>query len=97
MEDPDAPLHTWLHWLVWNIPVTHLLEEDTTKGVRGINDFKQSSYSGPCPMSGSHRYVWKVYALDTTLKIKKGSTRKELETAMSGHIIGYGELTGIYK
>ena len=97
VEDPDAPLHTWLHWLVWNIPITHHLEENTNKGVTGMNDFKESSYSGPCPMSGSHRYVWKVYALDHTLKLKKGSTRKELDLAMSGHIIGYGELSGIYK
>ena len=97
MEDPDAPLHTWLHWLVWNIPVTHHLEEDTLKGITGINDFKKSCYSGPCPMSGSHRYVWKVYALNNTLKLKKGSTRKELEAAMAGHIIGYGELSGVYK
>jgi Raf kinase inhibitor-like YbhB/YbcL family protein len=97
MDDPDAPLHTWVHWLIWDIPVTHHLEENTTKGIQGINDFKKSMYSGPCPMSGSHRYVWRVFALDTTLKLKKGSTRKELESAMAGHVIGYGELTGIYK
>lgn len=97
MEDPDAPIHTWTHWLIWNIPATTHIEQDTHLGVCGINDFKKSCYSGPCPIQGTHRYVWKVYTLNKMLKLKKGASKKELELAMLESITGYGELTGLYK
>lgn len=96
VEDPDAPSHTWVHWLVWNIPVTKELKENNIHGIEGMNDFKQIKYGGPCPPSGTHRYYFKVYALDALLNIKPGSSKEKLEKIMSEHIIGFGELIGIY-
>ncbi len=96
-EDPDAPINTWIHWLVWNIPLTHHLKEDSIKGKQGLNDFGKHYYCGPCPLNGTHRYVFKVYALDTLL-ILPGNTKKlDLLKAMSPHIVAYGEVSGLYK
>ncbi|ELR68473.1 hypothetical protein C900_00307 [Fulvivirga imtechensis AK7] len=97
VEDPDAPRGTWLHWLVWNIPVTHRIREDDVPGDQGLNDFERVNYGGPCPPSGTHRYFFKVYALDCLLDLPRGSTRKEVDEAMSSHIIAYGDIVGIYK
>jgi len=96
-DDPDAPGGTWVHWVVWNIPVTHHLKEDHIPGLEGINDFQQKHYGGPCPPSGTHRYFFKVYALDTLLELPSGTNKLQLEKAMSEHIIGFGELIGLYK
>ncbi len=96
MEDPDAPINTWQHWLVWNIPVTHHIDEDAIRGIKGLNDFNKHFYCGPCPMSGIHQYVYKVYVLDCLLDLNTNTKRKELERAMSDHILAYGELTGYY-
>lgn len=95
-EDPDAPAGTWVHWLVWNIPVTHHMDENEVHGIQGLNDFKQHHYGGPCPPSGTHRYFFKVYALKSLLSLSPDSKKIQLEKAMSEHIIGFGELVGLY-
>lgn len=97
VEDPDAPGGTWLHWLVWNIPVTHRIHENEVPGEQGLNDFGRNSYGGPCPPSGTHRYLFKVYALDDLLDIREGAVRKDVEDAMRDHIIAFGELDGKYR
>ena len=96
-DDPDAPIGTWVHWLVWNIPVTHHIKENRINGIQGINDFQQIQYSGPCPHSGKHRYILKIYGLNALLNLPKGSKVFQLEKAMSEHIIAYGEMMGYYE
>jgi len=95
-EDPDAPAGTWVHWLVWNIPVTHHLDENKVHGIQGVNDFKQHHYGGPCPPSGTHRYFFKIYALNALLSLPINTKKMQLEKAMSEHIIAFGELIGTY-
>jgi Raf kinase inhibitor-like YbhB/YbcL family protein len=97
VDDPDAPINTWVHWLVWNISVTHHIKENEIHGVQGINDFQQKKYGGPCPHAGTHRYFFKVYALNTLLSLPTSIKKIELERAMGGYIIGFGELIGLYK
>ena len=97
VEDPDAPGGIWLHWLVWNIPVTHHIKESDIPGDQGVNDFGRNDYGGPCPPSGTHRYFFKIYALDDVLDLPEGSHRKEVEKAMQDHILAYGEVMGVYK
>ena len=97
MDDPDAPMKTWVHWIVWNIPAKTTIEENSVSGMEGLNDFKRKSYGGPCPPSGTHRYFFKVYALDTTLYLGANSKKEDLEKAMQGHILAKGELVGLYK
>ena len=71
MDDPDAPMGTWDHWIIWNIPPTERIDEDSVPGTEGLNSFRNHSYEGPCPPSGTHRYFFKVYALEKT-STKKG-------------------------
>lgn len=97
IDDPDAPMGTFVHWVVWNIASTNKIEEDKAPGVEGLNDFKKHSYSGPCPPRGEHRYFFKVYALDTKLGLGPDSRKKDVEKAMEGHILAKGELIGLYK
>ena len=97
VDDPDAPAGTWVHWVMWNIPVTHHLKENDAPGAQGMNDFSKHIYSGPCPPKGTHRYFFKVYALDCKLEIPVSSNKTDLEKAMGGHIIGFGELIGLYR
>ena len=97
VDDPDAPVGTWAHWLVWNIPVTNHLKENKVCGIEGVNDFQQHHYTGPCPPSGTHRYYFKVYAIDEELDLPANTNKFELEKAIKGHILGYGELVGIYQ
>lgn len=97
LDDPDAPRGTFTHWVVWNIEPVSNIEEDTIPGVEGVNDFQKIGYGGPCPPSGTHRYVFRVYALDKQLELKAGAGRKDLETAMIGHILAEGELVGKYR
>lgn len=97
IDDPDAPLGTWDHWIVWNIPaVESTLPENTVPGKEGVNSFRRLSYGGPCPPSGTHRYFFKVYALNTELAIGPDSKKKDVEKAMKGHILARGELVGLY-
>jgi Raf kinase inhibitor-like YbhB/YbcL family protein len=97
VDDPDAPAGTWVHWVIWNIPVTHHVKENLSRGIRGLNDFGKTIYCGPCPPQGTHRYFFKVYALDCDLELPAGTRKADLEKAMSGHIIGFGELIGLYN
>jgi Raf kinase inhibitor-like YbhB/YbcL family protein len=97
MDDPDARYHPFVHWVIWNIPVTHHIHEGFNHGINGINDFGRTRYEGPCPPNAIHRYYIKVYALNGILNLPPGSTKKQLEKAMSDQIIAFGELTGLYK
>lgn len=95
--DPDAPVSAWVHWLIWNIPVTHHIKENEAHGIEGLNDFLDNGYDGPCPPSGTHRYFFKVYALKSLLNIPATAKIEVLEKAMSEHIIAFGQLVGLYK
>jgi Raf kinase inhibitor-like YbhB/YbcL family protein len=97
VDDPDAPVGTWVHWVMWNVPVTHHFKENEVHGIQGMNDFSNHAYGGPCPPGGTHRYFFKVYALDNTPDLPVSSTKYHLEKAMSGHILAFGELVGLYK
>lgn len=97
VEDPDAPRGVYDHWIVWNIPPNEIIREDSRPGISGINSFGNTGYGGPCPPSGSHRYFFKVYALDEELDIESGSDKKRLKEAMKDHILGSGELMGHYQ
>jgi Raf kinase inhibitor-like YbhB/YbcL family protein len=96
VDDPDAPMGTWDHWVVWNIPPTRSIAEDTVPGTEGSNTYRRHSYGGPCPPSGTHRYFFKVYALDTMLNLSSNATKRDLEKAMQGHVLAKGELIGLY-
>ncbi len=99
MDDPDAPAGTWVHWIVWNITSSQkgIEEGEVPKGsMEGGTDFGRPGYGGPCPHLGTHRYFFKLSALDTKLALPKESTKKDLEAAMAGHVIEQAELMGIY-
>src|SRR5262249_7362931 len=97
-DDPDAPSGLFAHWLVWNIPpqTNSIAEGSAPKGVHGTNDFGKSGYGGPCPPSGTHRYSFKVFALDRELELHSGAKRSQVDAAMKGHVIAQGELVGRY-
>jgi len=97
VDDPDAPMGTWDHWIVWNIPPTGKIEENTVPGTEGMNTARKHSYGGPCPPYGTHRYFFKVYALDTKLTLNPDSKKKDVEKAMESHILAKGELVGLYR
>jgi len=99
VEDPDAPSGLFTHWAVWNVsPQTSTIGEGSTpKGVQGTNDFGKSGYGGPCPPSGTHRYYFKIFALDLELDLPFGANRGQLDAAMKGHVIAQGELMGRYS
>lgn len=104
-DDPDAPVGTWVHWVLFNIPadVTALpagipAEATLENGARqGKNDFRKLGYGGPCPPGGTHRYYFKLYALDTRLDLASGSSKAQLLAAMKGHILAEGQLMGKYQ
>jgi Raf kinase inhibitor-like YbhB/YbcL family protein len=104
-DDPDAPAKTWVHWVLYNLPAdTKGLIENVPKqeklaggGLQGLNDFRQFGYDGPCPPSGTHRYFFKLYALDVELPLESGATKEQLLQAMEGHIVGEGQLMGKYQ
>jgi len=97
-DDPDAPGGLFTHWLVWNIPPQTILiaEGSAPKGVQGANDFGKSGYRGPCPPPGTHRYSFKIFALDRELELRSGAKRSQVDAAMKGHVIAQGELIGRY-
>jgi hypothetical protein len=102
VDDPDAPSGTFTHWLVWNIPPTSkTLGAHSRDGAgldsTGTNDFGETKYKGPHPPSGTHRYFFKLSALDTTLQLPPGALRKQLEAAMQGHILATATLMGRYS
>jgi hypothetical protein len=104
-DDPDAPMGTWVHWVIYNIPpeasglaenVPAVMKLDNGS-LQGINSSKKIGYDSPYPPSGTHRYFFKVYALDTKLSIAPGATKEDLEEAMKSHILAQGQLMGRYS
>ncbi len=104
-DDPDAPMGTWVHWVLFNLPSdTEELaeniptEETLTNGAKqGVNDFGRVGYGGPCPPGGTHRYFFKIYALDTEVGLQAGADKRQLLKTMEGHILGQDQLIGKYK
>lgn len=104
-DDPDAPMGIWVHWVLYNLPPqTRSLNEGMTKSerlpdgsIQGISDFKRPGYGGPCPPGGTHRYFFKIYALDTMLSIEGKVTKEDLLKGMDGHILAEGSLMGRYS
>jgi Raf kinase inhibitor-like YbhB/YbcL family protein len=100
MDDPDAPIGIWVHWVAWNIPAQtrEIPENGMPAGAsQGRNDWKRNGYGGPCPPSGTHRYFFKLYALDTTLALAPSANKADLERTMQGHVLASGQLMGTYK
>jgi len=100
VDDPDAPGGDWVHWLVWNIsPNLGKIPEGEApeNSSQGTTDFGQSEYGGPCPPSGTHRYQFKLYALDTNINLDSVAQKANLEAAMQGHILDQAILFGLYK
>jgi Raf kinase inhibitor-like YbhB/YbcL family protein len=106
MDDPDAPAGTWVHWIVFNLPAdVRSLPEDMPPGMKfgdvaatfGLNSWNRNEYGGPCPPSGTHRYFFKLYALDTTLDLNAEVKKGTVESAMEGHILAETELMGIFS
>ena len=104
-DDPDAPMGTWVHWVLFNLPsdAKELAEnippvETLPNGARqGLSDFGRIGYGGPCPPSGTHRYFFKIYALDTEIGLEAGANKRQLLKAMEGHMLEQGQLVGKYK
>lgn len=104
-DDPDAPMGTWVHWVIFNIPVSisELSEGVPTSAIlpngarHGRNDFGKTGYGGPCPPGGTHRYYFKIYALGEELNVKAGISKSELLKAMEGNVLSEGQLMGRYK
>lgn len=100
VDDPDAPMGTWVHWLVYNIPVS-IAKIDAKnlpkEAKQGMTDFGKVGWGGPCPPSGTHRYFFKLYAIDKVLDLPDGATKSQLEQAIRDHIIEKTELIGLYK
>jgi len=105
MDDPDAPVGTWDHWVLYNIPAsTRRLAEAippeaslSDGSLHGKNSWGRLGYGGPCPPSGTHRYFFRLYALDTTLPLASGASKKQVLEAMKGHILGQAELMGTFS
>ncbi len=104
VDDPDAPRGTWVHWVMWNLPKeTRNLRANVDKkgelpdGTRqGITDFRRPGYGGPCPPSGTHRYFFRLFAMDALLELGDQTNREELERALSGHVLAESVLMGTY-
>jgi hypothetical protein len=98
MDDPDAPVGTWDHWIVFNIPPdTTVINQNSVPGTQGKNSWGRQNYGGPCPPSGTHRYIFKLYALDTTLDLPEDAAKSTVEQAMRGHILDEAQLIGLYN
>jgi Raf kinase inhibitor-like YbhB/YbcL family protein len=104
-EDPDAPVGNWVHWVLFNLPPdTRSLEEGvqpysthSNGSTHGVNDYGRLGYGGPCPPGGTHRYFFRIFALDQTLLLQPGATKIDVVNAMRGHILAKGELMGKYR
>jgi Raf kinase inhibitor-like YbhB/YbcL family protein len=100
VDDPDAPRGLFTHWIVWNIdPKTTRVGENSAPAgaVQGTNDFGKRNYGGPCPPSGTHRYFFKIFALDTKPELRPSARRAELDAAVRGHVLAQGELMARYS
>jgi Raf kinase inhibitor-like YbhB/YbcL family protein len=99
-DDIDVPRGSYVHWILWNIDPTikEIKENSVPEGaVQGMNDFKKHNYGGPCPPGRAHRYVFKIFALDTRLNLDPHSTKADLEKAVEGHVISKSQCLGVYK
>jgi Raf kinase inhibitor-like YbhB/YbcL family protein len=97
VDDPDAPRGTWDHWVAFDIPPTDAIPGDVgSLGTAGSNSSGTTGYDPPCPPSGTHRYVFRIYALDTELGLAEGANKTEVLDAMEGHVLGEGTLVGMY-
>ncbi len=104
-DDPDAPMGTWVHWVLFNLPaeINQLAENIPADKIlpngarQGVSDFGRVGYGGPCPPGGTHRYFFKIYALDTEVSLQAGADKRQLLKAMEGHILSQGQLIGKYK
>lgn len=104
MDDPDAPGGTWIHWVLFNIPAeVDSLKEDitheyvlTNSSRQGVNSWGSLGYGGPCPPDGTHRYIFRLYAVDMLLDLDPGATKQELLEAVEGHVLADAELVGTY-
>ncbi|MBL7065622.1 MAG: YbhB/YbcL family Raf kinase inhibitor-like protein [Anaerolineae bacterium] len=103
-DDPDAPVGTWVHWVLYNLPAeTRGLPEDVPPDAdlpdgsrHGRNSWRRLGYGGPCPPGGTHRYFFKLYALDTVLDLAPGASKKQLLQTIEGHVLAQAELMGVY-
>jgi len=100
VDDPDSPSGIFTHWIIWNLPpATRAIKESSvpSSSVEGTNDFVRAGYGGPCPRSGTHRYMFRLFALDRLLNLPPGSEKDDFEKAMKGHVIQRAVLTGVYS
>ena len=97
MDDPDAPSGDFVHWVLYDIPVTNRIDENSILGKQGLNSLGKLGYVSPCPPTGVHRYFFKIYALDKMLNCDVGLSKAELEREISSHLLGKAELIGLYE
>lgn len=105
VDDPDAPMGTWVHWVLFNIPAsTRSLPENVPPGprlddgsVQGVGSAGENGYQGPCPPSGRHRYYFKIYALDTELNLPPSANKNAVVAAIQGHVLAQGQLMGYFS
>jgi Raf kinase inhibitor-like YbhB/YbcL family protein len=98
MDDPDAPVGTWDHWVAYDIPVANTVPEGVRSlGTPGRNSWRRTGYGGPCPPFGEHRYYFRVYALDTRIGLHEGAGKKQVLEAMRGHVLAEATLMGRYS
>ncbi len=99
MDDPDAPAGTWGHWILFNIPIISKIQENSVPAdvLQGKNSWGKNEYGGACPPSGTHRYIFKLYALDTALDLDESANKRDVEKAMQGHILAQTKLVGLYS
>ena len=105
MDDPDAPGNTWVHWVAFNLPTDavglpeNVMSDDDLPGdaVHGSNSWRRNDYGGPCPPSGTHRYFFKLYALDVVLDLEAGASKDDVLAAMDGHVLAEAQLMGTYE
>lgn len=104
-DDPDAPMGTWVHWVYYDIPAgtsslpagVPVMADPDSGGTQGRNDFGQLGYGGPCPPGGTHRYFFRLYAVDCVLSLDPGATRQDLQNTLEGHVLAEAELMGTYR
>lgn len=96
VDDPDAPTGNWIHWVVYNIGLSGSIPEDSKPGEQGLNSWQRTNYGGPCPPSGTHRYFFKAFALDTTLHFDGVPSKRDIISGMDGHQLARGELIGLF-
>ena len=100
MDDPDAPMGTWVHWTIWNIDpkISKISENSSPKNaIEGMTSFGNTGYGGPCPPSKTHRYFFKLYALDTKIELPSSANKAKLEETIEKHILSKTELMGLYS